>query len=143
MWIRYVLLIIVGVGGGAVTAAGYFAVLVSVGIVTRFAERTNTAAYIGIYESVLCLGGIIGNILLIFSPDIKLWSFLSVIIGAFIGIFIGCFLVSLAEAVKGMPVFLRKSKIQKGISWIVISLALGKTIGSLFYFGCYLLQNKV
>ena len=143
MWIRYLLLIIVGLGGGAVTAAGYFAILASVGIITRFADYTNTADKIRLYEICLCLGGITGNILFVFSPQIQLWSPLIIIVGTLIGIFIGSFLLSLAEAVKGLPIFLRKGKIQKGISIIIISFAIGKTIGSIFYFCCYLLQNQV
>lgn len=142
MWIRYVLLVVVGIGGGAVTAAGYFAVLASVGVITRFADYTNTANRIRLYEILLCLGGITGNILLIFKPDIRLWGMLTIVFGILIGIFIGCFLLSLAEAVKGLPIFLRKGKIQKGISLIIISFAIGKTIGSLFYFCYYLVLNN-
>lgn len=142
MWIRYILLVIVGIGGGAVTAAGYFAVLASVGVITRFADYTNTANRIRLYEICLCLGGITGNILFVFSPYIRLWDGLTVVVGALIGMFIGCFLLSLAEAVKGLPIFLRKGKIQKGISIIIISFAIGKTIGSLFYFCFYLLCNN-
>ena len=143
MWIRYVLLVIVGIGGGAVTAAGYFAILAAVGIITRFADYTNTASKIRLYEICLCLGGITGNILFVFNPTIQLWQPLIAVVGLFMGIFVGCFLLSLAESVKGLPIFLRKSRIQKGISIIIISFAIGKTLGSLFYFCCYLLQNKV
>ncbi len=143
MWIRYVLLVIVGIGGGAVTAAGYFAILASVGVITRFADYTNTANRIRLYEICLCLGGITGNILLVFNPDIQLWRMLAVVVGVLIGIFIGCFLLSLAEAVKGLPIFLRKGKIQKGISLIIISFAIGKSIGSLFYFFNHLLFNNM
>jgi hypothetical protein len=38
-------------------------------------------------------------------------------------------------------VFLRKAGIQKGISAIIIALAFGKTLGSIFYFCCYLAGN--
>jgi stage V sporulation protein AB len=142
MWIRYVILIIVGIGGGAVTAAGYFAVLASVGVITRFADYTNTANRIRLYETFLCLGGITGNVLIIFNPSIQIWSPLTAVVGLLMGIFVGCFLLSLAEAVKGLPIFLRKSRIQKGISLLIISFAIGKTIGSLFYFYYYLGINN-
>lgn len=141
MWIKLLILIIIGIGGGAVTAAGYFAVLVSVGIVTRFADYTNTASKIRLYEIMLCMGGILGNLLFIFTPDIKIAGWLMSIICLTFGIFIGCFLLSLAEAVKGLPVFLRRGRIQKGISLLIISLALGKSFGSIFYFCCYFLKN--
>ena len=50
MVIRYILLAFFGIGAGAVTAAGYFAVIAAVGVVTRFAEYTKTASKIRIYE---------------------------------------------------------------------------------------------
>lgn len=141
MWIRYVLLIIIGIGGGALTAAGYFAVLASIGILTRFADYTNTASQIRVYENMLCFGAITGNALFIFRPEIQVAGWLLCIFGLAFGIFIGCFILSLAEAVKGLPVFLRRSKLQKGISVLVYSIAFGKTFGSIFYFCCYFLKN--
>ncbi len=141
MVIDYILLAVIGIGAGAVTAAGYFAVIAAVGVVTRFAEYTKTASKIRLYEGVLCLGAIVGNALLIFKPDFSLWKGILVPLGLVCGMFTGCFLLSLAEAVKGLPVFLRKGKIQKGISAILIFLALGKTVGSIYYFCCYLSGN--
>jgi len=37
------IIVMFGLGAGAVTAGGYFAVVTSVGVVTRFAQYTNTA----------------------------------------------------------------------------------------------------
>ena len=139
----YILLSVIGIGAGALTAAGYFAVVAAVGVITRFAEYTKTASKIRLYEMVLSIGAITGSIFIIFEPHIPLHKFVVLPIGFICGIFTGCFLLSLAEAVKGLPIFLRKGKIQKGISAIILSLAIGKTLGSLYYFCCYLLQNKV
>ncbi len=141
MEIESFLLAIIGLGAGAVTAAGYFAVIAAVGVVTRFADYTNTASKIRIYEVMLCIGAIVGNLLIIFKPSFAIEKWIMIPMGLLFGIFTGCFLLSLAEAVKGLPVFLRKGKIQKGISIILISLAIGKTIGSIFYFCCYFLPN--
>ena len=141
MVIRCILLTFFGIGAGAVTAAGYFAIIAAVGIINRFADFTGTASKIKLYEMVLSIGAIIGNLLIIFRPSYGLWSWLIIIIGVLCGMFTGCFLLSLAEAIKGLPVFLRKAKIQKGISAIIISLAIGKTLGSIFYFCCYLTGN--
>lgn len=141
MEIEYILLAVIGIGAGAVTAAGYFAIIAAIGVVTRFADYTNTASKIRLYEAVLCFGAITGNVLQVFKPEFSLWRGILIPLGLVCGMFTGCFLVSLAEAVKGLPVFLRKGKIQKGISVILISLALGKTIGSIYYFCCYLSRN--
>jgi stage V sporulation protein AB len=141
MVIRCVLLAFFGLGAGAVTAAGYFAIIAAVGVVTRFAEYTKTASKIRLYEIVLSLGAIVGNYLIIFRPTYGLDFWIIVPVGILCGMFTGCFLLSLAEVIKGFPVFLRKAKIQKGISVIIIALAFGKTLGSIFYFCCYLAGN--
>ena len=54
--------------------------------------------------------------------------------GVFAGIFIGCFLVSLAETVKSIPIFVRRARLTTGLCIVIIFFALGKGIGSLFYF---------
>ena len=141
MVIRCILLAFFGIGAGAVTAAGYFAIIAAVGIINRFAAFTNTSSKIKLYELVLSFGAIIGNLLIIFRPSYGLWNWLVILVGVLCGMFTGCFLLSLAEAIKGLPVFLRKAKIQKGISAIIIALAIGKTLGSIFYFCCYLSGN--
>ena len=141
MWIKYVILAFLGIGAGAVTAAGYFAIIAVVGVITRFANYSGTASHIRLYEKMLCLGGVIGNIIWIFGIPFKVFSGVGIIYGVLTGIFVGCFLVSLSEMVKGLPVFMRKAGLKKGISAIIISLAFGKSLGSIFYFCCYL-TNK-
>lgn len=141
MWINYVWLVVLGVGAGAVTATGYFAILSVVGVITRFANFSGTASHIRLYEKVLCLGGVLGNLIWIFGCPIKMFLGIGVLYGILTGIFVGCFLVSLAEMVKGLPLFMRKSGLKKGFSAIIMSLAIGKSLGSIFYFCCYL-ANK-
>ena len=43
-------------------------------------------------------------------------------------------IMALAEIVNVFPVYCRRLGITKGTSWIVIFLAIGKTLGSLFHF---------
>ena len=141
MWIKYIALVVIGIGGGAITAAGYFAVLAIVGVITRFANFSGTASHIRLYEKMVCLGGILGNLFWLFEIPIKLFSPIGICYGVLTGIFVGSFLVSLAEMVKGLPVFMKKAGLKKGISAVIISLALGKSLGSIFYFCCYLMDK--
>ncbi len=134
MWIRIALMLIFGLGAGAVTAGGYFAVVTSVGVVTRFAQYTGTAYKIRFYESAIMAGAIIGNVLFVFMPDITIWGVIIVVAGLFSGMFVGCFLMSLAETVKGLPIFVRRARLTEGMRIIIIALAVGKSLGSLFYF---------
>ena len=65
--------------------------------------------------------GIIGNQLL-------------ALIGLCHGIFVGCLAISLAEALNATAIFARRMKLAVGLSFIVLSVALGKGVGALIYF---------
>ncbi|MGN0378973.1 MAG: stage V sporulation protein AB [Butyrivibrio sp.] len=134
MWIRIVLMAFFGLSAGVATASGYFALIASIGVITRFAQYTNTANRIRWYESMIIIGAAVGNALFVFMPHIVVWNWVIAVYGVFAGIFIGCFLVSLAEAVKSIPIFVRRARLTTGLCIVIIFFALGKGIGSLFYF---------
>ena len=50
------------------------------------------------------------------------------------GIFVGCLAVALAEALNGTAIFARRAKLQMGLSFIVLSVAVGKVLASLLQF---------
>ncbi|HBF66425.1 MAG TPA: hypothetical protein DDW34_12705, partial [Clostridium sp.] len=51
-----------------------------------------------------------------------------------IGIFIGVLAMALAEVLNVMPILLRRSRIAKGLPWMLLCFALGKMLGSILYF---------
>ena len=134
MWIRYVFLALFGVSAGGTIACGYFALISSVGTINRLVHYTHTGSRVRLYEDVIILGVILGNLLWLFEPILNLPLVLWTVFALMSGVFTGCFLVSLAEAVKGLPIFARRARLKNGIKWIIIALALGKGIGSLLYF---------
>lgn len=134
MWIKGVLLILFALGGGTATAGGYFAIIATVGVITRFAQYSHTADKIRLYELVIICGATLGNILFIFMPSFTLPIWIMLPGAAFMGVFTGCFLVSLAEALKGIPIFVRRARLTTGLCMIIIFFALGKGLGGLFYF---------
>lgn len=134
MWIKLFMLALVGLGGGIATAAGYFALIASIGIITRMADKTHTGKFVRIYENMLILGASVGNGIIVYGYTDRLWNGFAPIIGLCSGIFVGCFLISLAEAVKGMPIFFRRIRLSKWIGFVLLSFAIGKSLGSLLYF---------
>ena len=58
---------------------------------------------------------------------------LTVILLFAFGMFIGALIIALAEVLDVLPILNRRIKIRKGITLIVFALALGKLVGSLFY----------
>lgn len=49
MWIKQIILGILGVSSGFAVAGGMFAFLIALGVVSRFAGKTHTAKYILYY----------------------------------------------------------------------------------------------
>ena len=56
------------------------------------------------------------------------------IYGLSAGIFAGCIAVALAEILDTFPILFRRFYIKRGLFWMILSLAIGKTCGSLYYF---------
>lgn len=138
---KIILLWIIGISSGIMVSAGVFTVLFVVGLVPRFAGRTDTARCELFYEECLIFGAVLADVLSVFpikgslggSPRILL-TVLLVLIGIFAGIFVGCLSIALAEVLDGIPIFARRVKLKMGVSIAVLAVALGKIAGSLYYF---------
>lgn len=134
----YLFLFIFGLCGGGITAAGYFAFITAIGVVTNFAKRTHTGGKITKYEDMLAAGAILGNISWTFSLGVSflpLWlkTVILILVGLFSGIFIGSIIVALAETINAIPVFFKRAKIAVGVSILIVFFALGKSIGNIVY----------
>lgn len=133
MWIRLMFLVLIGLSAGGMIAAGLFALIVELGILTDFADRTHTADKILLYEDCTALGGIVGNILSIFPVKIVGLQFLLPVFGIFSGIFVGGWSMALAEVLNVFPVFIRRLKIVRYTTAFIISIAVGRSLGTLLY----------
>ncbi len=138
---KIILLWIIGISSGIMVSAGVFTVLFVVGLVPRFAGRTDTARCELFYEECLIFGAVLADVLSVFpikgslggGPHV-LWTVLLILIGIFAGIFVGCLSIALAEVLDGIPIFARRVKLKMGVSIAVLAVALGKIAGSLVYF---------
>ena len=62
MWIRQILVAVVGLASGFAVAAGLFSFIIGLGVVSDFADRTHTGKHVMLYENCIMAGGILGNI---------------------------------------------------------------------------------
>lgn len=134
-WAEQILLAVIGLSGGVAVAAGLFSFIVELGVVADFADRTHTGEQIMFYEDCVALGGIMGNLIYVFRIGLPLGTPFLAVTGLFAGIFVGCWAMALAEILNVFPVFMRRLKIVRYISAFVISMALGKGLGMLVFFG--------
>ena len=67
------------------------------------------------------------------SPNLWQNAFL-VLVALCCGIYVGCQAMALAEILNTFPILFRRTKLQMGLRWGVLFIALGKLVGSLWYF---------
>lgn len=125
---------ILGLAAGGVTAAGVFAVITVIGIIPRLAGKTHTAKWIHWYEWAVILGGVLGNVVDLFQIPIGGGVLFVALFGFGSGMFVSCLIMSLAEVLDVFPILCRRVRLTVGIPYIILGLALGKTVGSLLFF---------
>lgn len=136
MWVSQIILALIGLSSGALVAGGVFGFIVSLGVISDFADRTHTGNKVLLYENAVMLGATLGNIFHIYQTPISFpgSGILLSIFGLFSGVFVGCWAMALAEILNVFPIFVRRGKLIKCIPYIILSIALGKAIGSIIYF---------
>lgn len=159
--LKQIFLGICGLSFGLLASAGVFTVLISVGLIPRFAGKFHVAKKVFVLEESVVFGTLIGGFFSvfhkygeigkwvqnrqIFGPDTALiWQYIGGIFlcafGLFAGIFVGCLALAIAEMLDSIPIFARRVGFRHGIGLAIAATALGKLIGSLIYFskGIYL-----
>lgn len=140
MFLKSVFMIFVGLCSGVGTAAGTFAFLLLLRVIPRLLQKAKLEHKIVYIENIIVRGILFGTILSLFSWK-KKWLFallgraLLTIFGFTAGIFVGCLSVALAEILDVFPIFFRRLHLKENCGTIfLVMMALGKMIGSLFYF---------
>ena len=138
MIIKYIVMALTAFGGGAVISAAVFALIASTGVITRMAGKTHTAKYVRTYETAVVIGGILWNVIWVFSVRIPLkaeiYQSLQFVMSLAQGIFVGCLAVSLAEALNATAIFARRVKLKVGLSFVILAVAVGKVLAAVIQF---------
>lgn len=156
MFIRQFLLALIGLSSGLIVSAGVFTVLISVGLIPRFAGKMHVARKIFVLEEAVVFGtltggffsifgdwGMVGEVVRtheLFGRDATqgIWNLIGtvflIVFGVFAGIFVGCLALAIAEMLNTIPIFARRIGFRHGLGIAILAVALGKCIGSLIYF---------
>lgn len=132
--IKFIILVLIGLGSGMVISGGIFAFIAMLGVIPRMAQKTRTEKYISLYEDCILYGGIYGGVNIIGQIKIPLGLSGLVLIGLFAGIFVGSVAVSLAEVLDVIPILTRRISLKKGLMFLMLAVAVGKMAGALLYF---------
>ncbi|MEE1032432.1 MAG: stage V sporulation protein AB [Ruminococcus sp.] len=133
MW-DWIITIFLGICAGVTVAGGLVALLIALGIVSRYAEITKTADKIHWYEGSIMAGAFFGVLWYFFGSGIQWGTFGLIVFGVCAGIFLGSWIIALGEVTNIFPVLLRKLQITRGIGWLIAAIAIAKTVGSLLFF---------
>ena len=140
MFLRSVFNCIVGFSSGLGVAAGTFAFLLVIRVIPRMLQKANLEHKAIYIENIVFRGILFGTILSLFNWK-KKWLFellgktVLTFFGISAGIFTGCISVALAEILDTFPIFFRRLKIHEEYNeGLLFVFALGKMIGSLFFF---------
>lgn len=133
MWGKIFLLLIFGIGAGFSVAGGFFALLIALGIISRFAHQTRTGDYLWLYQMVISAGGIFGTMWYLYGWKISAGGISLGIYGISAGIFVGAWTMALTEIIDTIPIFMRRIYLKKGIVAIVWFMAIGHFLGSLLH----------
>ena len=141
---KRVFLGVLGISFGLMTAGGVFTVLLAVGLIPRFAGKTHTGRKVMLYETMVILGTLAGDVFSIFEPQMgaaasqigvpepvlsALGGLFLLCYGLFAGIFIGSLAMAIAEMLDSIPIFARRIGFRHGLGIAVLAMALGKAAG--------------
>ncbi|MDD6332976.1 MAG: stage V sporulation protein AB [Clostridia bacterium] len=129
-----VLIVLIGLFSGVITAGGLFSLITSVGVINRYADVSDTPEYVFLYEEFIIIGATVANVMFVLGFHVNVGIAGCVIFGLISGIFVGTFLISLAETMKGLPIFIHRAGAGAGLGFIVASVAAGKALGQLLYY---------
>ena len=134
--ITRIILFFIGLCGGGIVAAGLFSFIISIGALNRIIAKTHTGNHIRLYEYCIAAGITIGNLINLYKPEavrwLPLWAGLILVsaFGLFAGIFMGTLVMSLAETLNALPVFVNNLHMTNGMKYVVLSIAAGKGVGA-------------
>lgn len=136
--LKKLLLVFIGICGGGIVAGGVYAFLAIIGVFVRIIGKTGTGRQCQLFETVIILGGILGNVWDIYEFPIHMGtpvgSLFLCVAGLAMGIFVGCLAMSLAETLKALPTISRRIHLAVGLQYLIFAVAAGKMAGSFLFF---------
>ena len=132
--IRQITVVIFGLSSGIVISGAAFAFVTVVGVVPRMALKTATTGSVRLYEESIMFGGIAGTLMMFFQFHIPIGWAATALLSFCGGVFFGALAMSLAEVLDVIPILTRRGRVERGMYYFVMAIAIGKLIGSLMYY---------
>ena len=129
-----ILLAMAGLSLGFFIASGLVALVIGLGIVTRYAGITKTAGSLRFYECCCMAGALFGDLFSLGTFSFSLPSWTAGVFWLFAGIYLGSWIIALGEVVNLFSILCRRIGLTRGLPFVILCMAAGKIAGSLYYF---------
>lgn len=126
------LLILIGLAGGLAVGSGLVAFLVVLDIIPRLTQLSRAYSKIHWLEGMLVAGAVFWTIVMIFDWRLYFFPMGTAFIGLFAGLFVGMLAGALTEVLNVLPILAKRLHIGDFMIWLLMSMVLGKVVGSLF-----------
>ncbi|HAN09212.1 MAG TPA: hypothetical protein DCP90_01190 [Clostridiales bacterium] len=133
MIMKEIIMILIGLGAGMAIGLAVTAFIISIGVITKMMNVTGTKKYSDLYQNIIFIGIITGTLAMIIDINLSINEMWLGVTGFFSGIFVGIVAISLVEIINVLPVIKERIRLRTGIVYVVISIALGKMVGSIIY----------
>ncbi len=118
---------------GVVIAGAIYGFIVAIGIIPRIVYKTNTRKYLLYYETLIIIAAILSSFYTIYQFQMPVGKIGLIYIYFCIGIFVGSLAVCIAEVLSVIPIMVRRVKLFKHITTIMLAIALGKGFGGYIF----------
>ncbi len=125
--------IFVSFSTGVVISGAIYGFIVAIGIIPRIVYKTNTRNYLLYYETLIIFAAILSSFYTVYQFQIPVGKYGLAFIYFVIGIFIGSLAVCIAEVLAVIPIMVRRVKLFKHITTIMLAIALGKGMGGYIF----------
>jgi stage V sporulation protein AB len=122
-----------GLASGLVIATAFTSFITILGVIPRIATKLNIKEYYFALGNSVTAGVLVGSILYLFEPFIKMPTILTIVVSLCFGIFIGCLALAIAEVLDVMPILNRRVHFKRAISFFIIAFSFGKMLGAFCY----------
>lgn len=128
-----ILSMIWGFAAGTVLSTGIVSFISMIGIIPRLASKPKIRSHYLAMGTAASLGIMVGTLFYIWEIYIPIPHLIIGIFALAFGMFVGCLAVALTEILDVIPIMESRLKLKKGLHLLLIAFAIGKLVGSLYY----------
>ncbi len=125
--------IFVSFSTGIVISGAIYGFIVAIGIIPRIVYKTDTRKHLLYFETLIILAAILSSFYTVYQFEIPVGKYGLAYIYFAIGVFIGSLAVCVAEVLSVIPIMVRRVKLMKHITTIMLAIALGKGLGGYIF----------